>query len=70
VLLVEHPAASIPRTDVSSVASDFFRLVRARGLAALVTSVDRDFTAAADRHLVLDPATGALKRRGPRAWFS
>ena len=68
LLLVEHPTGSIPRADVSRLATDFFRFVRARGLTALIASSDRDFTAAADRHLVLDPATGALKRRGFRAW--
>jgi predicted ABC-type transport system involved in lysophospholipase L1 biosynthesis ATPase subunit len=69
LLLVEHPTGPIPRADVSRLATDFFRFVRARGLTALIASSDRDFTAAADRHLVLDPATGALKRRGFRAWF-
>jgi putative ABC transport system ATP-binding protein len=69
LLLVEHPTGSISRADVSRLATDFFRFVRARGLTALIASSDRDFTAAADRHLVLDPATGALKRRGFRAWF-
>jgi putative ABC transport system ATP-binding protein len=69
LLLVEHPTGSIPRADVSRLATDFFRFVRARGLTALIASSDRDFTAAADRHFVLDPATGALKRRGFRAWF-
>jgi ABC-type lipoprotein export system ATPase subunit len=69
LLLMEHPSASIPRADVSRVASDLCKLIRERGCAALIVSADRDFTSDADRQLVLDPATGALRRYGVRAWF-
>ena len=70
MLLVEHPTASVPREDVARLASDFFRVVRHRRLTALIASVDRVFVAGADRRLALDPATGALRARRLRAWFS
>ncbi len=70
ILLAEHPTASVPRSDIAGVAADFFRLVRGRGMAVLITSVDRDFVSAADRRMALDAATGGFKSRGPRAWFS
>jgi predicted ABC-type transport system involved in lysophospholipase L1 biosynthesis ATPase subunit len=70
LLLVEHPTGAIPRAEVPSAAADFFRLVRTRGMTSVIASSDRDFTAAADRHLDLDPATGVLQRRGLRGWFS
>jgi len=54
VILGEHPTGSLPRVDVPRAALDFFRLVRARGLAVLLTTADRELSAAADRHLVLD----------------
>ena len=60
----------LPRAHVPAAAADFLRLVRRRGLAALVVSADASFTAGADRRLALDPATGAFRRRGLRAWFS
>ncbi len=70
VVLAEHPSASIPRAAVAAAAADFYRLVRGRRLATLVVTVDAAFTGSADRQLVLDPATGAFRRRGLRAWFS
>jgi predicted ABC-type transport system involved in lysophospholipase L1 biosynthesis ATPase subunit len=70
ILLAEHPTASVPRSDVSSVAADFFRLVRGRHMTVLITSVDRDFVSAADRRVVLDAATGDIRPRGLRRWFS
>jgi len=69
LLLMEHPTGSIPRPDASRVASDLFELIRDRRCSALVMSADRGFTAAADRELQLDPATGALRRHSHRAWF-
>lgn len=70
ILLAEHPTASVERTDVPGLAADFFRLARGRHLAVLLVSVDRDFTARSDRHLMLDGATGAFKSGGVRGWFS
>ncbi len=70
LLLVEHPTGSIAREDVRALASDFARLTRARRLAALLMSGDGQFTDIADRRLVLDLATGAVRRRGLRTWFS
>jgi predicted ABC-type transport system involved in lysophospholipase L1 biosynthesis ATPase subunit len=70
ILLAEHPTLSVPRPDVAGVASDFFRLVRGRHLAVLITSVDRDFVGGCDRCEMLDPATGGFKSRGLRGWFS
>ncbi len=70
LLLIEHPTASIERGEVSRVASDFFKLIRSRRVSALIISADREFTSSSDRQLVFDPATGVLRRRGLRAWFS
>ncbi len=70
ILLAEHPTASVPREEVPGLASDFLRLVRGRALAALVVTADSAFSSSADRQLVLDPATGAVRRRGLLSWFS
>jgi iron(III) transport system ATP-binding protein len=69
LLVMEHPSASLPRSAVPRVARDVRKLIRERRCSALIVSVDRDFTAAADRQLVLDPVTGTLRPRGIRAWF-
>ncbi len=70
LLLIEHPTASIPRPQVAALASQVTKLIRDRRCTALIVCADRDFTSAADRELVLDSATGNLRRRGLRAWFS
>jgi ABC-type lipoprotein export system ATPase subunit len=70
LLLIEHPTALIPRSQVTPLASQVMKLIRDRRCAALVVCADRDFTSAADRELVLDSATGDLRRHGLRAWFS
>jgi len=70
LLVLEHPTASIPRAVVPGLASGFFKLIRDHRCSALVVSADRDFTSDADRELLLDPVTGAARRRGRRAWFS
>jgi putative ABC transport system ATP-binding protein len=70
LLVMEHPTASIPRAAVPHLASGFFKLIRDRRCSVLIVSADRDFTSDADRELLLDPVTGAARRRGLRAWFS
>ncbi len=70
VLLAEHPTATVSRADVHNLTADFFRLARRRRLTVLATSVDPEFAAASDRHVVLDGATGTFRSRGRRRWFA
>jgi ABC-type transporter Mla maintaining outer membrane lipid asymmetry ATPase subunit MlaF len=63
VLLLEHPSAAMPRHDVARFAADVRSLAARRSLAALSITADRDFAAAGStRTLVLEPATGRLRR--------
>lgn len=69
LLLMEHPTAALPEPERSAFASVVVRVCEARGVAALMITMDTAFSvAAAHRVLTLQPATGALKtvRRG---WF-
>ena len=72
VLLAEHPNATLSPDDAAKFAADLRRIVRARGMAALVLTADLDFArGTADEVLVLHPATGTLKpSSGWRRWFS
>ena len=73
VVLAEHPNALLPREESSRFASDFARITRQRGIAALVMTADPAFArTVASRVLELQPATGALleKRFGLSRWFS
>jgi ABC-type lipoprotein export system ATPase subunit len=64
VLLIEHPSAAVPRHDVIRLARDARRVAEQRSIAALTITADREYAAsAATRALVLEPATGRLKRR-------
>ena len=72
VLLAEHPNATLVPEEAASFAADLQRIVRARGISALVLTANEDFArAAADEVLVLHPATGTLKSSSVwRRWFS
>lgn len=64
VLLLEHPSAALPRHDVARFARDVRAVAERRGIAALTITADLDFAATVSRRmLVLEPATGRLKRR-------
>jgi len=72
VLVAEHPNATLPERDASSLAADISRIVETRGIASLVITADRAFARAAAREvLVHEPATGTLKPAfGWRRWLS
>ena len=72
VLLAEHPNATLDPDEATVFAADLKRIVRGRGMAALVLTADHDFArAAADEVLELHPATGTLKSSSVwRRWFS
>lgn len=68
ILLLEHPTASVPPGGVAALADDVARVVKARGLTAIVITEDATFAArAAGRHVKLNAATGELSdARAPR----
>jgi predicted ABC-type transport system involved in lysophospholipase L1 biosynthesis ATPase subunit len=71
VLLAEHPNASLSREDALTFAADLARVVAGRRIALLVITADETFARAVSRQvLMLQPATGELKRGGWRSWFS
>jgi ABC-type transporter Mla maintaining outer membrane lipid asymmetry ATPase subunit MlaF len=72
VLLAEHPNATVPPDEAARFGADLRRIVKARGMSALVLTADQEFArVAADQVLVLHPATGTLKSSsGWRRWFS
>jgi ABC-type transporter Mla maintaining outer membrane lipid asymmetry ATPase subunit MlaF len=64
ILLLEHPSATLPRHDVARYARDVRAIAVKRRAAALSITADVEFaTAASARTLVLEPATGRLRRR-------
>jgi ABC-type transporter Mla maintaining outer membrane lipid asymmetry ATPase subunit MlaF len=64
VLLLEHPSATLPRHEVARFARDVRAVAARRELASLSITADLDFAASAStRTLVLDPASGRLRRR-------
>ncbi len=64
VLLLEHPSATLPRHAVARFANDVRRVASRRELGALSITADLEFASAgATRTLVLEPATGRLRRR-------
>lgn len=70
VLLIEHPTAVLPRTDVSMLARQQRRIAERRGIASLTLTGDLEFAAeAAARVLTHEPASGRLTPRRTR-WFS
>jgi ABC-type glutathione transport system ATPase component len=72
VLLAEHPNATLDPEDAQPFAEALKRIVKERGIAALVLTADQGFARrAADDVLVLEPATGTLhSSSGWRRWFS
>jgi ABC-type lipoprotein export system ATPase subunit len=65
LLLAEHPSASLPRDRVAPVAADLARVARARQLAVLTITADREFARALGGNVLThEPATGALKPHG------
>jgi ABC-type lipoprotein export system ATPase subunit len=65
VVLAEHPNATLPRDAAHAFARDFRRIAATRRISTLVLTADREFARAiADQVLVLEPATGELKRPG------
>jgi ABC-type transporter Mla maintaining outer membrane lipid asymmetry ATPase subunit MlaF len=72
VLLAEHPNATLDPGETRGFGADLKRIVKGRGIAALVLTADLDFArVVADQVLVLEPATGTLKpSSGWRRWFS
>ena len=71
LLLGEHPSASLSPDETQAFAADVSRVVRTRGLTALVLTADRRFATAVSRQvLTLQPATGALVATpGWRLWL-
>jgi len=71
-LLAEHPNATLDPDEARSFGADLKRIVKGRGMAALVVTADLDFArVVGDEVLVLEPATGTLKpSSGWRRWFS
>jgi len=62
ILLSEHPNASLDIGDVREFAVEYARLVRRRAITSLVLTADTAFaSAASQRVLTLQPATGELK---------
>jgi lipoprotein-releasing system ATP-binding protein len=72
VLLAEHPNATLAPREAQGFGADLKRIVKGRGMAALVLTADPDFARViGDEVLVLEPATGTLKSSsGWRRWFS
>jgi ABC-type transporter Mla maintaining outer membrane lipid asymmetry ATPase subunit MlaF len=69
VLLVEHPTAGLPRSDIAELAEQIRRVAEARQIAALNLTADREFAdRVAGRVLTLEPATGRVSTGG-RGWF-
>jgi len=67
VIFVEHPSATLPRDTVKAFAADVKRVAAARNLGVLVITADQAFAATlGGQHLILEPATGAL--RAPGIW--
>lgn len=64
LLLLEHPSASVARHDVSGVGRDIHQAIERRGSSSLTITADVEFArAVADRRLILDAASGRLRRR-------
>ena len=63
LLLLEHPTATLARKDIVPLAVGLRRLAERRRLATLSITADGEFAGAVSaRVLVLEPATGRLKR--------
>jgi len=69
ILLLEHPTANLPESERAPFGLVVARVCDARGLAALVVTLDTAFAgAAAHRTLTLQPATGQLVSARRRWW--
>lgn len=69
VLLLEHISAGIERKDVRRLGAEIQEMAIRRGPSIIAATADADFAAAiASRVLILEPASGRLKRRRA-AWF-
>ena len=70
IVLLEHPSAAVPRSEIGAFASSIRGVLERRGLAALTLTADREFADAVSRRvLTLDAATGRLIQ--PRTgWFA
>lgn len=63
LLLLEHPSASLPRTDVIRFACDVRDLADRRGISTLTLTADPEFAGAVSTvAVVLEAATGRLRR--------
>ena len=71
IVLVEHPSAEVNEAERPAMARDFATALQARGVTALILTLDVDFAeAAAHRSLTLQPATGVLVPwKAKRGWF-
>jgi ABC-type lipoprotein export system ATPase subunit len=69
ILLLEHPTAEVPRSDVQALGREVRAIAERRGAAILIATADEEFaTHAAARVLTLDAATGTLAERR-RGWW-
>jgi ABC-type methionine transport system ATPase subunit len=67
VLLAEHPSSALTGHEARALAADLSRIVKARRLAALIVTADREFgRSVAGQVLTLQPGTGEL--RASFAW--
>jgi ABC-type transporter Mla maintaining outer membrane lipid asymmetry ATPase subunit MlaF len=67
LLVLEHPTAAVPASDVRAYAADVVRVCEIRRLTVLAITEDTGFAGTvASRNLALQPATGelAVKRKG------
>lgn len=63
LLLLEHPSATLPRTDVIRFACDVRDLAERRGIPTLTITADPEFAGAVSTlAVVLEPATGRLRK--------
>lgn len=71
LLLLEHPTASLERTDVQAYAALVRRIAESRAMTLVAVSNDREFSdAVASTSLKLNPGTGALSsNQGWRRWL-
>ena len=70
-LLLEHPTAGLPRTDVASLGRQIRAVATGRKIAVIALTADREFAnVAASRVLSLDPSTGRLSEPRRGWWFT
>lgn len=65
LLILEHPTATLERTDRQRIGIDVARVAHAHALSTFIISEDVEFArAVAGRRYTLNAATGDVKRRG------